>query len=283
MAASHSLHIRILSDLHLELGSSYKLSHLVKPVTKTSEHDIAILVLAGDIGCPFSSSYRQLLTACRPLFDYVMVIAGNHEYYKAPTKVTQSDGTVRTVKSLVEMSAVEAQMALVCAETGCICLQNTMFDLGPTLRIAGATLWAALPPNLFDIAPDLINDFGHIQLDGQVLTPEQYAALHTRDVAFLSACMAQCTVDNKRLIVVTHHGASYQLLRYGAITEPHDYCYASQVPQLLQPPVCHWISGHTHRSMQVVEQGITITLNCRGYQGQKGTNYDPNLTVTLPL
>jgi len=40
-----------------------------------------ILALCGDIAKPDTPAYRELLTKYAPLFELVLVIAGNHEYY----------------------------------------------------------------------------------------------------------------------------------------------------------------------------------------------------------
>jgi len=70
--------VTYLSDIHLEF---YK--RTIPFGIKLEKSDI--LCLTGDIGEPFSDLYFTFLGHCSPLFKYIFIITGNHEYYKTET------------------------------------------------------------------------------------------------------------------------------------------------------------------------------------------------------
>ncbi len=67
------MRIQYISDIHLEFFKVLP-KQIVRPVAD-------ILCLAGDIGYPFSSLYRDFLKQVSRDFKKVFLIAGNHEYY----------------------------------------------------------------------------------------------------------------------------------------------------------------------------------------------------------
>ena len=72
--------IQIVSDLHLEYLEEYDLDSLIE------KKNANILVLVGDIGSLYR--YPQLIgfldKVCR-IYEYVLYVPGNHEYYKMNT------------------------------------------------------------------------------------------------------------------------------------------------------------------------------------------------------
>lgn len=69
----------------------------------------AILLLAGDIGCPFEISYEMFLRQCVNKFAHVIVVAGNHEYYSV-------GGQTHTIRR------VNRELETVCGRVGAILL-----------------------------------------------------------------------------------------------------------------------------------------------------------------
>jgi hypothetical protein len=79
-------HFQLTSDLHLECYKNVKLDTLkltdfIIPCAK-------VLLLAGDIGCPWELIYKWFLTECTEHFEFVIVIAGNHSHYYRFLKLT---------------------------------------------------------------------------------------------------------------------------------------------------------------------------------------------------
>ena len=78
--------IRLLPDLHLELmlPSKCKNINLEDLFSDSStEWKEEILVLAGDIGDPFSPFYSKFIKLCSSSFGNIVLVAGNHEYYNS--------------------------------------------------------------------------------------------------------------------------------------------------------------------------------------------------------
>lgn len=70
------LKLKIASDIHLEYYKGYEY------ITKHFELDSdTILVLAGDVGKPSLPSYREFLAWVASRCRYVILVAGNHEYW----------------------------------------------------------------------------------------------------------------------------------------------------------------------------------------------------------
>ena len=68
--------IQLCSDIHLEYGdlSSSDFPRIIEPCAP-------ILILAGDIGNPFEDIYKDFVRYCASLFETVLLLCGNHEYY----------------------------------------------------------------------------------------------------------------------------------------------------------------------------------------------------------
>jgi len=69
--------IQLASDIHLEFEGCYERMPKIKAVSPDN-----VLVLAGDIGKPSQPIYKQFLNEMAQQFAKVIVVAGNHEYYK---------------------------------------------------------------------------------------------------------------------------------------------------------------------------------------------------------
>ena len=78
--------IRYLSDLHLEFIKPNKVQNFISKIIKpkkagVNRDDSDVLVLAGDIGNPYSENYDKFMKHINQTFEKTFVIAGNHEYY----------------------------------------------------------------------------------------------------------------------------------------------------------------------------------------------------------
>src|SRR5581483_10940982 len=118
------------SDLHLEFLSN-KVSlviDLFKASLDKSKDSTKrqILVLAGDIGYP-KSYLRYFLTECKILFQDVLYVAGNHEYYG--TTMHQGGYALKDI----------------CNTTGVIFLDNNVYEISDlSMVFIGTTLWSKL-------------------------------------------------------------------------------------------------------------------------------------------
>jgi predicted phosphodiesterase len=111
---------KYVSDIHLE-----------KNYIRKIKADKPNIILAGDIGYPFESSYQTFIHDMSYNFDKVFVISGNHEY----------DG-------FKDISIVENKIKNICnMRKNMYYLQKDIHMLcsKDNLYLAGCTLWAPLP------------------------------------------------------------------------------------------------------------------------------------------
>ena len=78
--------IKILSDLHLEFLGNQPQQYL-KQIKYDDQTDV--LVVAGDVGYPFESHYKQFFDFVSQYFPKTFVIAGNHEHYNSNVKINE--------------------------------------------------------------------------------------------------------------------------------------------------------------------------------------------------
>ncbi len=77
----------VFSDLHLE-----KKSFNTDLITEQeyNESTINICILAGDIGNPQQESFWTFIDQVCKIFDLVLFVAGNHEYFHSCIELTNS-------------------------------------------------------------------------------------------------------------------------------------------------------------------------------------------------
>ena len=252
-----------MSDLHLEFFDSFDQALTeVKDITYIIEnppHDPeAVLVLAGDIGWPVRSRkdknhndvYTQFLKTMRQIFKYVVVVAGNHEYYPR-IGILETDEVLHVI-------ARDADVIFLQRETWTHPSSGVVF--------AGCTLWTKITGN----AVSEMNDRKY------VYSSQQYAlALHKRDRKWIKD-----TLQNSAgpIIMVTHHPPSFQCLadQYVGQVGVDFTGYATNLEKHLVPPVLKWICGHTHCTKSVAVNKSFIIMNGTGYDGDNSeTNPGP--------
>lgn len=253
-----SFTFHLLSDLHIEF-SQYTL-------TQPTSHCDA-LILAGDIGNPWSLEYKEFLHHASSQYQYVFLIKGNHECYKH------------------SLEDVTQQMKKVCNGTNnIIFLDNATFDIENTdIRIVGSTLWSEIEDDQRSDVQCYIADYRHIQ--GWSI--EQNNFHHEISLSFLKKEMLQANIDGKRLVVVTHHAPT--LTKTGRPEHdgsPISSAFASDLEKtLIQPPVVAWAFGHTHHSTTLDVNGVKLVSNQRGYQisGRmpERTGFNPGFTFNV--
>jgi hypothetical protein len=123
----------------------------------------------------------------------------------------------------------------------------------------------------------------------QPLTVADTQAWHDRDRAWLAAEIAACEEAGQPAVVITHHLPTFALVaakyaRYGSLNG----FFASACDDLIREPVRAWIAGHSHTAVTIhpLARGggsITCTLNPRGYPGEVGTGYSPEIFVDVSV
>jgi hypothetical protein len=107
-------------------------------------------------------------------------------------------------------------------------------------------------------------------------------AWHAMDRAWLTAEIAACEEAGQPAVVLTHHMPTFELVspKYRHYGDLNRY-FASACDELIREPVRAWIAGHSHTGRTIHRGTITCTLNPRGYPGEAGTGYCPELFVDV--
>jgi len=250
------MRIHVLSDLHIEI-SSY-LPHKV---------ECDVVVLAGDIG---SGAEGIEWARCVWPSQEIIYVPGNHEYY------------------YLERNAALQAMRETASKLGVRLLDNDEV-LIDGVRFLGSTLWTDF--KLFDepakkeamsVGKSCLNDFRLIGEREKVFTPAHSIELHEASLAWLSAKLQE-DFDGET-VVVTHHLPSMQSVADRFKTSILSACFGSNLDVLFGRSRL-WIHGHTHDSLDYVQNGTRVVCNPRGYSryGTDQENFDFNPTFVADI
>jgi predicted phosphodiesterase len=214
---------QILSDIHLEMLKRTP----VFPVLAEN------LILAGDIGYVGRPIWRQFLRKCVEDYKRVIYIAGNHEFY----------GT-----------DYDVGLATIAKEEGVIFLEKGSLDIeevgGEAVRILGTTLWTEIPAEKMAETQAMMSDYSQIQFKGRYLTGRDTNYMHRVAKNWLRGELEKAAVEDKKVIVVTHHLPSFQMVA-AKYKQENNHGFASDCEDLVTAgPVRAWICGHSHTQME---------------------------------
>lgn len=252
--------IQYASDLHLEFAEN---SRFLK------EHPLAVagdvLVLAGDIGYLGDDNYNKhpFWSWVADNYNQVIVIPGNHEFYKGFDIDTLHNGWEFQIRQNV------------------CCYYNTVIKLGNTDLIA-TTLWAQIRLEDAFRTEAAITDFKRIRHGESILDWVRFNEEHFRCFQFLNESVKGSKAQN--IIVASHHVPSYELNApefkgselNGAFTvELGDYIAAS--------PIDFWIYGHSHRNINRKIGSTQCVSNQLGYVfANEHLSFNPEAHIEIP-
>ena len=243
------------SDVHLEYQKNSKIpKHLVPTPVMLDANQKNILILAGDIGHVTRVSYIIYLKQCRLVYDHVLVVSGNHEYW-AQAKHGGRD-------KRISMETIDEKLRLVCEEADCIFLQKRAIKI-EGYWFLGCTMWTDVPENLQTHVSAMMNDYQRIfytdpKIKGlKKITSEHIDSIHQDHKHWLATKLNW--IDNlgnkEKAIVVTHHLPSTRILNSRAFPMSEEYVkYAYGSTHLMDElasrsrlDLVHaWICGHHH-------------------------------------
>ena len=208
------------SDVHLEHYKSAdraKFNEEIKPMAP-------YLILAGDIGDPFSKEYEEFLTMLSPMYTYIFLISGNHEYYN-------KDIDMETIQTKIKNIPIP----------NIIYLNNELFHIPETdITVFGGTFWTNVTP----LVQTFIMDYRMIK----GFTIEKSRQLHLQARQALREALA--AFQDKKFVVVSHHLPSYTLINSKYRGNPLNCAYATDVEEAANPIIKAWVAGHTHTPIQ---------------------------------
>jgi hypothetical protein len=241
---------QLISDIHLEFGMIYKIKKLAN-----------YLILAGDIGYPDQKIFKDFLSSVSLTFDKVFYITGNHEYYQnwkkeANIKLDTINETNEKIRQIIKESGNNIYF-----------LNNDFHDIDSNLRIVGSTLWTNINYN-----NKPINDSYQIYSDDKILaSQEDFRNLHKHNVKFIESQILEAKTSNKKLVVVTHHLPTHELILPKYKTQfysSYNTHFASDLDYLIQEPIKAWCAGHSHGFNHKIINNVNCYVNAYGYPSE---------------
>ncbi len=244
--------IQYVSDIHLEFHN--KIPN-IEPIGD-------VLVLAGDIGYPFSGLYSQLLIDVNNKFNRVYIITGNHEFYNyGKNKGKSMDEIISQIYSIIDTYKLSNVKFLYQSSDD----YQTENEL---VRFVGCTLWTKIKNPMY-----LINDFESIP-DMDV---DLYNELNNDDVEYLNRVIDETeyekvnNVINIKLVIITHHMPSYNIIdskfKIGDMNN-YNQCFANKLDSIIKDPITLWVYGHTHIPRIDKINGVNVVCNPIGYPNE---------------
>lgn len=241
------MRIQYISDIHLEFMSK-------PPKIKVMAE---VLCLAGDIGYPYSGIYREFLKKMNADFKKVFIIAGNHEYYNSDKYGTHTMEDIHQhIQGVINDNTLTN-----------ITFLNNSWEVYNDILFAGTTLWSKIPSaNINDIS--LMNDFK--QIEG--LTYDTYNLLHYKSCHFIEKMLSDVGKEenykNKKVVMMTHHLPSFNLIDEIHTFSDTNCFYASKCDAYFVKPIKAWIYGHTHTPNKTLINNIQFVCNPKGYPSE---------------
>ena len=237
--------IKLLSDLHLEFA----------PYEISNDENNDILILAGDIflaqifnsldtaNIKMRNRFTGFIEKCCDLFPRVIMIAGNHEYYR---------GDYNTARSVISSTFTY--------------LPNFKFMDNETLEymdhvIYAGTMWTDYNGENVNIMNEIVyslNDYRLIRNFGTDVVLAEFKDFFTK-----------FPLTDKPLVVVTHHAPhprSINVARYGLYNNVNHAYYQNLEEFILDNPnIKIWAHGHTHSTSDYMIGDTNVIANPRGY------------------
>lgn len=245
------------SDIHTEQYKSNpkKLMKILQKLKVCAPY----LILAGDIGDPYSKIYQDFMTFLSQQFDYIFLICGNHEYYI-------KQGTMEAVHNKIK--------SFTSSLPNVIFLDNNVFHIpNSDISIFGATFWTDIIPEEQKDIQEYIADYVKIP----DFTIEECKRLHYYSCQKLQEALD--IIATRRFIVISHHLPSYLLIdeKYLSIKPSLNSSFATNISIATSKQIVAWVAGHTHTAIEKEK----FYINPIGYKGEN-IKYDFNKIFELP-
>jgi predicted phosphodiesterase len=265
------MQIQLVSDTHVEFWEQKEKFGFIKPAAP-------ILALLGDIGCCAEVNdferYKKFITELLPLYEHILIVAGNHEYYYSGNKATSANTIAATDQRIYNFCKTSKKLHYLCNSAAKITIG------AKTYYFAGTTLWSAIPEELKDKVQERMSDYANIYVnDGKIrkLLPDDVNLMFARNVRFLKAQIAKAKKARHSLIILTHHKPYISLTKRPLWLNS---AYESNLKELFGAPIVLWAYGHTHIHDKCTISGTKVYSNPRGYPYEK-TNFNNCEVISL--
>ena len=241
------MHVRVLSDVHLEFGD-------YDPGTGD------VLVLAGDIcGADDIDLYLDFFHKCVENYNKVFYVMGNHEAYGSDS-----------------LHAAEWRLRNHLPDG--ISLMNNTSIYYEGVHFVGATLWTNFENmnlELMEQAGQYMNDYHQCK----TLTPEETLGEHIFTREWLERAIPTLRGP---VFMITHHAPSYESV-HGHYLATRG-AYASNMEEFIRKHdnILWWASGHVHHSNDYHIGQCHMISNPRGYYPDSlNEQFDPSMSLDV--
>jgi len=250
-----------MSDIHTEFFDSQE---ALNTFQESIHPRSSFLILAGDIGAPFSKFYESFSAHLSEKFQHIFIISGNHEYYTQRKFIKQVDW----------MAEVDDQIRHVCSKFPNVTyLQNQIYHIPDTnIAIFGSTFWSDIQPEEEMYIQYSLNDYECIPF---------FTTAEARRRFKIACSLLGTSLElhpDKDFIVVSHHLPSLSLVHPKYFSGPItvNSAYASDIQLAEHPRIRAWVAGHTHTPIQKGK----FYVNPLGYPGENAvTNIIQTFTI----
>lgn len=254
-----------MSDVHLEFGDL--------PLHNNQQCDV--LVLAGDIvpvqllppqiNISATTKYaHKFFQRATELFEHVVWVAGNHEFYE-----NDWDRTLQQCRVYADQLGIE------------FC-ENRSVHVGSHTFVC-ATLWTDFcggNPLAAQACTAALNDYKYIFTGRRRLHTELVAARHRESLEYMRRALAK----TPRAVVVTHHAPSVLSIPQHFRNDLVSAAYCSDLSEFVyeHPQLELWLHGHTHAACDYGLHHARVVCNPRGYATyNERTDWNQELVIAV--
>lgn len=262
MGWNSRLEIQFISDLHLELLSPKDQKFIMNNIRPKNP----ILIVAGDIGCPFESHYCTFLENISQKFEKIFIISGNHEYHEHGHTILDTDAHIEKLVSAFPN----------------ISFLNNRYEEYKDFYFIGTTLWGHINYDNENMSND--HHLPYISYDIRATyglnTVNEYNEVNNKAVDFIKNTLTE--LQDKKKIVITHHIPHPALIdqRYKFSVESNQL-FCCDLSSIIQDSniIC-WLYGHTHTYNYQIINNTVFTCNPVGYKGENASvDYNKGIVI----
>lgn len=258
---NHSLElmdIQIVSDLHLEVPKNARYFQQGRIIPRAN-----ILILAGDTMC-WDEDYLEndFWDKLSSEFSQVLVIPGNHEFYKGYDLSLLKQNRSNSIRSNIHWY-----------------YNHSIIIDG--VQIILSTLWSHIPLDISERISNCGNDFTCIKYEGIPITIDKYNDENLICIDYITKEMLK---KYSKRIVVSHHAPIWEALPDQLRHSWYAPLYANNLYDLIKNnTIDYWIYGHSHQNVEpFLINNTTFISNPCGYLSKKeNTLFDSNRVISI--
>jgi len=220
------LSFQIASDLHIEFEPMDQID-VNEYVTRVAP----ILVLAGDVGSLYRPKQLEwFLKGVSIIFDRVLYIPGNHEYY------------IRDKIKPLPIHKLNKRLYNIGNRIPNLTILNRSHIIIGDVCFAGAVLWTE-PLEQIPKRIVRIYRFG----------TKEFHQSHINDLQFIKAGAEYCMRENLKYVIVTHYPPSPKVLLNEKFRKPkYVNIYVNYLDSLIESMKWnYWVAGHVHINFDI--------------------------------